>query len=448
MHEQPPTLKMLQFRGPSGGKLLSNILYYVGLGPNSPGINVESVDIHDVDTSVEKPGRRLKHLLKLNHSEHSVLYSRLRFHNHSPHILGSAYLLKASADHLSAIYEDISSNDGLEPWHDSPNEIAEHDHREQIGHKEYQRAWVDFFEDQLVEIGYDWKEVANRYLFETGSASSHAPYAMFDCLVAGLGHPLIHLGYAYELNSKEVAMEALGLAATCYDAKLAKLATQPPSKHIENATSDLFEIFQRVHDDARFDGLFTIPGGNNLSRLLDDPKLVDILMSYFHSWKVADPTKQFAQSQHLASLLVISTSKHLPSPGHDYDFFLVHLLTTSHAIRILLPFFPKHTHLRLVKQWLLITIAIYIAQLRPNLLEAAEAQKGYDLKGRDWKFVEDKAINGKHKYDAHFVKGCRAMLEGAKTWGDEDKEFLKNAVRFTDEFDGWGGFGMEDEDVH
>lgn len=424
--------------------MLSSVLSYVGL-VSTPGINVSSVEIHDIETVAGKPGRRLKHLLKLNHAEHSILYSRLRFHNHSPHILGSAYLLKSSADHLNNVYDDISKNDNLEPWEDSPSEIADHDYRDQLGCREYQRAWVDFFEDQLVETGYDWKAVVNKYLFATGPEGSPTPYAMFDCLIAGLGHPLIHLGYGYELTSREVVMEALGLAATCYDAQIASLSTQTPPKHIDDATPDLFEIFDRVRGDRRFDGLFTVPGGDNLSNLLSDSKLVEVLMSYFHSWKVTDPTKQFTQSQHLASLLVISTSPNLPSPGHGYDFFLVHLLTTSHAIRILLPFFPANTHLRLVKQWLLVTLAIYIAQLRPSLLEAAEAQKSYDLKGRDWKFVENTALDGVHKYDAHFVKGCRAMMEGAKTWGDNDQWFLKCAVRLAEEFDGWGGFGADAE---
>ncbi|KPI39493.1 uncharacterized protein AB675_5184 [Cyphellophora attinorum] len=325
-----------------------------------------------------------------------------------------------------------------------PSEIAEHDHRDFLGKKEYQRAWVDFFEDQLVEAGYDWKAVVTKYIFEIGPKSCDSHYAMFDCLVSGLGHPLIHLGYAFELTSREVAMEALGLAATCYDTQLASLATTPPPKHIPDPTSDLFTLFNRVETDPTFDNLFTGPGGSNLGTLLSNPKLTSALLAHFHSWTITNPTQQFAQSQRLASLLLISTSKLLPQPGHDYDFFLVHLLTTSHAIRILLPFFPKHTHLRLVRQWLLITLAIYIAQLRPSLSQAAEAQKAYDLKGRGWEFVNDKALHGGHKYDAHFVKGCRAMLAGAKAWGDDDGFFLKNAVRFADEFEGWGGFGRED----
>jgi len=30
----------------------------------------------------------------------------------------------------------------------------------------YQRAWVDFFEDQLVVFGYDWKKMLEHFLYE------------------------------------------------------------------------------------------------------------------------------------------------------------------------------------------------------------------------------------------------------------------------------------------
>lgn len=29
----------------------------------------------------------------------------------------------------------------------------------------YQRAWVDFYEDQLVQHGYDWKALLEEFLF-------------------------------------------------------------------------------------------------------------------------------------------------------------------------------------------------------------------------------------------------------------------------------------------
>jgi len=54
----------------------------------------------------------------------------------------------------------------MEPWHDSPSEISKDDWRDFLGKKEYQRAFVDFFEDQLVQLGYDWKALLEEYAFK------------------------------------------------------------------------------------------------------------------------------------------------------------------------------------------------------------------------------------------------------------------------------------------
>ncbi len=118
---------------------------------------------------------------------------------------------------------------------------------------------------------------------------------MFSCLTAGLGHPLIHLGYAYELNSREVAMEALGLAATNYDGRLAKLLESgaPVDKSanpLAYSTSNLFEIFARVNGDSRLDGKFE-HGSDNLSKLLEDKVLTSILMEHWSAWKIHRPNQ-------------------------------------------------------------------------------------------------------------------------------------------------------------
>ena len=285
-------------------------------------------------------------------------------------------------------------------------------------------------------------------MFEWGSKKSTNPWPIFNALTSGLGHPLIHLGYAYELNSREVAMEALGLATTNYDPRLAELLEHSPSSQAGTAnpltpsTNDLFEVFERIKADKRLDSAFDKLAPDNLSRLLADEKLKSILLEHWSSWKITDPTKDFEQSQQFASALLIASG---PSVGgHGYDFFLVHLLTMSHAVRILIPFFDAQYHVKLVREWLLIAIAVYIAQLRPVI------KKSYitdvDLQGRDWGFAEKTVLEGKHKFDAHFVKAVRAMKEAEKIWGDpegEEKYYLKAAVKLASEFDRWGGFGVD-----
>lgn len=58
--------------------------YLFGWDPKT--IAIPSVEIHNVETATEKRARRLKHLLKLNHANHAILFHDLRFHNHMPHV--------------------------------------------------------------------------------------------------------------------------------------------------------------------------------------------------------------------------------------------------------------------------------------------------------------------------------------------------------------------------
>ncbi|KAF1996725.1 hypothetical protein P154DRAFT_525417 [Amniculicola lignicola CBS 123094] len=393
-----------------------------------PTIDLPPVEIHDVETSAEKRPRTLKHLLKANHANYSVIYHGLRFHNHTAHILGSSYILGGTSEHLNEIYD--KEVEELEPWVDSPAEITSEDWREFLGKREYQRAFVDFFEDQLVQIKYDWKGLLTDYLFE-------GKEPLINGLVSGLAHPLIHLGYAYELDSRTVAIEALALGA-CFYSSLHKYLDDPsytkPSAH---QSTSLPELLYKVKEDKRFDGLYSHRSGD-ISKVLEEQE--EALLEYWNAWDLSNPKDQFEESQETAVALFVGTDS--PSKG-EFDFFLVHLLTSSHAVRILLPIIPAKYHISLVRQWWLFTLAVYIAQTRPEI--DTDKISNYDLGGKNWKFVTDKALNSKHSLDAHFVKALRSMKVAAETWGDEDEWYLKAAVKFGDEFERWGGFGAESE---
>ena len=255
-------------------------------------------------------------------------------------------------------------------------------------------------------------------------------------MVTPVGHPLIHLGYAYELSSRELAMEALGLATTSYNFLHKYLDDPAYSKPSTYSTSSPLEILQRVQSDKRFDNLFDHPGSSNIEPLFKDHEA--LVLEHWNAWHIPNPKKQFEDSQHAAAVLLVATHK----PGSKYDFFQVHLLTTSHAVRILLPLFPAKFHVSLVRQWWLLTLAVYIVQSRAEL--KLDTITGYELEGRDWNWVDKQAVEGTWALDAHYVKGLRAMKEAAQTWGDKEEYFVKAAVRFGEEFDGWGGFGPLD----
>ena len=234
------------------------------------------------------------------------------------------------------------------------------------------------------------------------------------------------------MDSREIAMEALGLAATCYndiyksleDPKLLKNEVQYESK-------SLFEIFDKVRKDKDLDGLFSTPGDDNLNTLFVSHNAV--LLKHWKAWKIENPIEQFRESQELAAALLVGTAD---STG-QYDWFFAMDLATSHAVRVMLPFIPPQFQISLLRQWWLICVGIYVAQLRPEV--KMDQIRNYDLNGRDWKWVAEKAVKGEFSSDVYFVKTTRALKELASTWGDSDSFFLKAAVRFVTEFKCWGG---------
>lgn len=171
---------------------MAGILSYV-VGSSQPrlgSISIPPVQVHQIETNPDRRARSLKHLLKANHVNYSIVYNKSRSTNHSPHLLSTAYLLGASEVQLHALYEEGIK--GLEPWMPSPAEIVDLDWTEFLGDKRYQRAYVDFFEDKLaMTFAYDWKQEAEHFLFDGEK-------------------PLIHglIGGRMDLDTRELAQGA------------------------------------------------------------------------------------------------------------------------------------------------------------------------------------------------------------------------------------------------
>ncbi|KAK4187978.1 hypothetical protein QBC35DRAFT_497442 [Podospora australis] len=411
--------------------MASFLLSYVPLvnrlvgGASYKTIDLPRVEVHNVEADADKRPRTLKHLLKANHINHSILYHNLEFDNHAAHILCSAYHLGATPEQLNHIYDEESKS--LEPWKNSPAEVGDEDWQYYLGDKRFQRAFLDFFEDQLaLKYTYKWRGVVDEYLFKGDEP-------LISGLIGGLGHPLIHLGYAYEFDSREIAMEALSLAASQHNFFHKYLDDPAYTNPRPSFTSPSpLELLGKLSSDSRFDHLFREPGFSNIETLFE--KHEPLVLEYWNAWDInSNPTKQFQASQEAAVALLVATV----APGaHNYNFLLCHVVTTSHAVRILLPNIPAKYHVSLVRQWWLLTLAVYIAVLRPKVDPDYVPGEG-ELKGKGWKYVEHVALTGPWRTDAHYVKAIRTMKEMSRTWGDVHERYLAAAVRFADDFAGW-----------
>ena len=228
-------------------------------------------------------------------------------------------------------------------------------------------------------------------------------------------------------------MEALGLTTTSYNYLHRYLDVTSYTRNSAYSTSSTIEILERVAADKRFDGLFEHRGGGNMDMLFTHHE--GLILEHWNAWQISNPTKQFEDSQRTATALLAATQEGEPN---RYDFFFVHLLTTSHAVRILLPEIPAKFHINVLRQWWLLTLAVYVAQLRPAINE--DSVLGYNLGGKDWSWVDKQAVEGKWSMDSHYVKGLRAIKEAAETWDDKDMFYLKAGVKFGEDFAGWRGF--------
>lgn len=212
-----------------------------------------------------------------------------------------------------------------------------------------------------------------------------------------VGHPIIHLAYAIEMDSKEIAMEGLGLAAIQYDFFHKYLDNSSYTTPSALGAGNALDLLVKMSKDKRFDKLPKHIDFADLETIFD--KHESLIMEYWNAWELDDPTRQFELSQEAATALLVATVR----PGtHAYNFLVVHLLTTSHAVRVLLPFFPPKHHIALVRQWWLLVIAIFIMKGRP-LPDSDNVDK--DLKGRHWTYVESMALTSQWCTDAHYVKG-------------------------------------------
>jgi len=229
-------------------------------------------------------------------------------------------------------------------------------------------------------------------------------------------------------------MEALGLATTSYNFLHKYLDDSSYTKPSTYRTQPPMEILKCMASDERFDGIIDDEGSTDLEKLFTDHE--ELLLEYWNAWHISSPKRQFEDSQYAATALLAATQK---SGSSSYDFFLVHILTASHAVRILLPVVPAEFHIALVRQWWLLSLAVYVIQLRPSI--DLKSVSGYDIAGRDWKWINQQAIGSRWATDAHYVKALRAMEVAASTWGDQSTFYIRAAVKFGEGFKGWGGFG-------
>ncbi len=248
-----------------------------------------------------------------------------------------------------------------------------------------------------------------------------------------VAHPFIHLAYGYEFRLPEVVTEALSLGCTEY-VVCHGLIDNPPPIPPKYETTDLAEVIKRVQSDTRFDGIVESPGTVNFGIVLQ--ARFQEFIEHWNAWQVQDPVKQFEHCCDLSVLLAIGSGY----GDGKYDFFYAHIMTVAHAIRILYHYFPADKRVSILRQYGFFSILIYILQQR--LVFGIEEIEKVDTSGKDWSWVTERALKHRWALDDHFFKVVRATKAFAETYGEKNGFYLKAAVKYLTDFNGWEGFGQ------
>ncbi|KAJ3061723.1 hypothetical protein HK102_009012, partial [Quaeritorhiza haematococci] len=331
------------------------------------------------------------------------------FHNHLVHHILTADALGAIPARLDEIATRTNYLNPIPVL--QVVEIDEENWREFVGkgpesavthaRPQFYRNFLDFFEREISHLGIP--ETVLRYAFDP---------ALMPCLPAGAVHPLIHLGFGVEFEEPMVVAEALAQACSHepaftevlrYRSQLSKDPTTlpthshldpPPDSHFRQTTSTIVAedtsdqtgklgdlpdlkdhpillILEEIRRDKRIDGIVRFEDENKIGTVLCEAARE--VAEYSLRWNVEEnPTNIATRLQELyqaATLLYAATSVR-PTHTSDrpkLDFFLMHVLTSIHALRQILPHLPPHYARTLLTLHFSCMLAYYISRGRPSL---------------------------------------------------------------------------------
>ncbi|RUS13022.1 LOW QUALITY PROTEIN: hypothetical protein BC937DRAFT_86465 [Endogone sp. FLAS-F59071] len=325
----------------------------------------------------------------------------------------------------------------LVPLEPRVTKITDDNWRDFLGDYKYYQDYLDFFDARL-------------------STPDDIPYMMekygFQLLKYSIGsavHPLIHFGFGVEFQKPLVVSEGrcsrvlslslslsiyiyiydyrlfltrvfiyttathvvicLALALTCINYSTLGDLVDPDETTSDNMTP--LDIVEATRLDPAFD---SFPKKGELS---DEQRA--LVKQYLDRWNVGDPSKTLDDLlyslAHVVLLLYATTPVMTPPKP---EFFIMHLLTSLHAVQSLLSHLPPTQARTLLKSHLLAILTIYIDCSRPPI-HAGRMEELSDGPAGGWDEIARIAIG--HP-DEHFSKGAEGWGGGVRGKGSRDGE--------------------------
>ncbi|KAK5736040.1 hypothetical protein LTR17_007711 [Elasticomyces elasticus] len=353
-------------------------------------------------------------LLARNHDEYTILIHGA-MHSHVHHIVGNAYSLGGSEEHLRAVFDGQASK--LDHWTSSTVLVSNDDDL----HKRLGRQ--------------DVRACLPRVLRPT-FAGLQRRLECFDARIPPWRKSIT--------ECPKVAVEALAMLAVDYNPlhRLLDASAKTPVKQ----TSALATL-ERIRTDDRFDGLFSTSGVGNTMAILGSEDARKAVLEHFNSYIVPsepdETNKALLELAEAAVLLLAAVDA--PKTKHEFDIYLTHQHTFVWSIRVLIAALPLTATRTLFRAAWLMMVLTYITQLRPEIVKDRITQPliASPQAGVEWERLKSAALENTE--DPHYTKVIRTLWEFATLWPHNEALFLDACVIFERDFAGWKGFDIRSE---
>jgi len=316
----------------------------------------------------EQPARALAELLARNRQNHPIYGGGLA--NHLSMELFALHALGASAERMRAFAAGYSTR--LEPFPGGGPAVTKDTWQKQLGQADAVHGFVGHFSGQLKTDG---RETALRALL-----GSFAP-----SMASELFHGLIRTAYGVEFGDD--AEVAHGLAYWAI-----KPLPLGPLEHAKGGEPEFAALLARVRATPAL-AKATLTGNSNPQRMQQAAQLAGFAEIAGSLDVREDTLEQMAR----AVLALYASTR---------NFTALHALTSTHALRVLLPFFPeRELALRYHAQGLL---AAYVR------MGAPACDSSFPAEAPPWETTIAKAIASDDDHDAKFVYACRSEESARK----------------------------------
>ena len=357
----------------------------------------------------------LHNLLEDSFEHYQVLWNENQFHNHTAHHLGSLILLGANDEQLKNIYENTMRR-YVRKYEPSPHEITKENWRHSLGDPQFCLAYRDFFTKELPTRG-DWQKKFFQILVDDAGGSP-----LIDGAFCGVLHPVIHMSYAIELNSRPVACEALTMTAVCSTPLHQNTTKLKPPTH---GTKGAFQLIKEISSDEKVPKVETTSQFETVLNMHES-----FICRYYNQWKMSDNLEKTIEELFDMSVYMYA-STHKPNQI-DFDFFILHLVTGMDAVRKLRSHLDDVTVRRLLCSFFYLSIAIYIGQEQPEINEHLVDDYQVEENKFSWKYAVGQILNTKLATDPHLVKVIRALKDAEGEYGSKNGLYLRAAIKTVD----------------